>query len=299
MTWHTLKQQFSTYLYLECSLSQATVTAYLQDMSALEKFLHHHYTSMAPTEVKKEHLNKFFILLHEQQISTNSRARMWSSIKSFYNFLWLESFIKQDPTLLLERPKTTRKLPNTLEIHEVEKLLNAIDTTTWLGVRNRAIVETMYGTGLRVSELTALKFSQLYLEECFLRIIGKGNKERLMPLGALAVKWIKYYVQTFRSRIPIAYEHTNYVFLSRRGKQLGRHMIFTIIKKLGYQIGLKQAIHPHTLRHAFATHLIEGGADLRAVQEMLGHASITTTEIYTHMDRQYLAQTIQDYHPRS
>jgi integrase/recombinase XerD len=232
-------------------------------------------------------------------MSAHSQARILSGIKSFYKYLLMEDIIKNDPSHLIESPKLGRKLPDTLSFPEIETLLSAIDLSTPEGARNRAILEVLYSSGLRVSELVELKLTNVYFDIGFLRVIGKGSKERLVPIGSDALKYLNIYIDQIRCHIPVKKEYENNVFLNRRGGSLSRVMIFMIIKDLAIITGLKKSISPHTFRHSFATHLIEGGADLRAVQEMLGHESITTTEIYTHLDRDYLKQVIKDFHPRS
>jgi integrase/recombinase XerD len=232
-------------------------------------------------------------------MSAQSQARILSGIKSFYKYLLMEDIIKNDPSHLIESPKLGRKLPDTLSLIEIDELLAAIDLSTPEGARNRAIIETLYSSGLRVSELVELKLTNVYADIGFLRVTGKGSKERLVPVGRDALKYLNIYIDQIRCHVPVKKEFENYVFLNRRGGKLSRVMVFMIIKELAEVIGLQKSISPHTFRHSFATHLIEGGADLRAVQEMLGHESITTTEIYTHLDRDYLKQIIKDYHPRS
>ena len=232
-------------------------------------------------------------------MSAFSQARIISGIKSFYKYLLFEGEIKEDPSQLIEAPKLGRKLPDTLDINEIDRLLESIDHSTPEGTRNRAILETLYSCGLRVSELITLRLSHLYMEAGYVRVIGKGDKERLVPIGREAIKYINIYKDEVRNHITIKPGNEDYVFLNRRGAKLTRVMIFTIIKNLAKTAGIRKNISPHTFRHSFATHLIEGGADLRAVQEMLGHESITTTEIYTHLDRSYLQQVIKEFHPRS
>ncbi len=299
MTWEVLVQQFETYLCLERALLPQSVAAYLQDVNKLWQFLKKDHPHVQPLAVEPQHLQAFLMHLHTAEISATSQARMLSAIRSFYKFLVLGEYLTEDPTALIASPKTNRKLPHTLEVHEIEALFIAIDHSKPTGMRNRAMLETLYSSGLRVSELIKLKLSHLYAEEGFLRVLGKGDKERLVPIGQTALKYIHLYVEEIRCHLPLQKEFANYVFLNRGGKRLTRHMVFLIVKALAQKIGLKKTISPHTFRHAFATHLIEGGADLRAVQEMLGHASITTTEIYTHLDRDYLKQVIQEFHPRS
>lgn len=299
MTWPILLQQFETYLRLERSLSLHSVAAYLQDVNKLWQFLQTDHPQLQTLAVETQHLQAFLAYLHAAGISATSQARMLSALRSFYNFLLLEEYLSEDPTALIESPKTGRKLPHTLEVHEIEALFMGIDHSKPTGMRNRAILETLYSAGLRVSELTELRLSHLYAEEGFVRVLGKGDRERLVPIGQVALKYLHIYVEEIRSHLPVHKDFANHVFLNRHGKALTRHMVFLIVKALAQKIGLKKTISPHTFRHSFATHLIEGGADLRAVQEMLGHQSITTTEIYTHLDRDYLKQVIQEFHPRS
>lgn len=299
MTWQLLLQQFETYLRLERSLSPHSVAAYLQDVNKLWLFLQTAYPSLQPLAVKTAQLQAFLAHLHAAGTSATSQARMLSALRAFYKFLLLAEYLPEAPTALLGSPPIGRKLPHTLEVHEIEALFQAIDHSKPTGMRNRAILETLYSAGLRVSELTELKLSHLYAEEGFVRVLGKGNRERLVPIGQVALKYLRIYIEEIRSHLPVPKAFANYVFLNSRGKPLSRHRVFAIVKALAQKMGLQKTISPHTFRHSFATHLIEGGADLRAVQAMLGHQSITTTEIYTHLDRHYLKQVIQSLHPRS
>ena len=299
MAWKILLKKFNIYLRLERALLPQSVAAYLQDIDKLWQFLQTDHAHIQPLSVETKHLQAFLVHLHTTGISATSQARILSALRSFYTFLVLEERLAENPTALISSPRIGRKLPHTLEVHEIETLFTAIDHTKPTGIRNRAILETLYSSGLRVSELIELKLSHLYAEEGFLRILGKGNRERLVPIGKMALKHIHLYVEEIRCHLPRQKDFANHVFLNNRGKQLTRHMIFLIVKALAQKTGLRKHISPHTFRHAFATHLIEGGADLRAVQEMLGHQSITTTEIYTHLDRHYLQQVIQECHPRS
>lgn len=299
MTWEVLIKQFETHLRLERSLSPNSVVAYLGDVKKLWQFFVLRQPGLSPLAVEPGHLQGFLAYLHSLGIGATSQARILSAIKSFYQWLLLEEYLTQVPTKLLGRPTIGRKLPQTLAVHEIEALLCAIDHTTPLGMRNRAILEVLYSTGLRVSELVTLKLSNLYFDEGFLRVLGKGDKERLVPIGQVALKYLRIYIEEVRSYGNIQRGFANYVFLNRRGTKLTRVMVFLIIKELAQKVGLGKKISPHTFRHSFATHLVEGGADLRAVQAMLGHESITTTEIYMHLDRSYLKQVIQDFHPRS
>lgn len=287
---------FKTYLTLERSMSANTVTAYLHDMALLIDFLQE--KSVPLKEVCLQHLQQFLQYVAELNLSANSQARVLSGIKSFYKFLVLEQVIQDDPTVLLTAPKLTRPLPVVLSIEEIELMIAAIDHSKPEGQRNRAIMETMYSCGLRVSELISLSLSGLFLDINFIRITGKGDKERLVPVGTEAINQIKIYRQHIRNHISVKAAYSDVLFLNKRGTALSRVMIFLIIKELAAKAGIKKNIHPHTLRHSFATHLVEAGADLRAVQEMMGHKSITTTEIYTHLDKGYLRNTLEKFHPR-
>ncbi len=299
MSWSFHINQFKSYLQLERSLSPNSVEAYLQDVSKLWQFLEMRKSDKGPLEVQDADIRDLLEYIQELGMSAYSQARIVSGIKSFFKYLKYEGDIDKDPSQLIEAPKLGRKLPDTLNFQEIEKLLGAIDMSKPEGQRNRAMLEVLYSSGLRVSELVNLKMNSVLDEIGFLRIIGKGEKERLVPIGREALKHMNLYIEHIRCHLDIKSGHEGFVFLNRRGAQLTRVMIFTIIKQLAQKIGLNKSISPHTFRHSFATHLIEGGADLRAVQEMLGHESITTTEIYTHLDRDYLKQIIRDYHPRS
>lgn len=302
MSWEIHIKHFEHYLKIERSLSVNSIEAYGHDVTLLHQFMLLHYPDMVPQQVQAAHLQEFLQYITELGMSAHSQARILSGVKGFYKYMLYEGLMEQDPTSLIESPKLGRKLPDTLSYPEVEKILEAIDLSTPEGARNRAMLEVLYSSGLRVSELVDLKMHQLYFEAGFLRVVGKGNKERLVPIGRDAMKYTNLYIDEVRGRNghrPPEKGFENYVFLNRLGRKLTRVMVFTIIKNLARQIGLQKTISPHTFRHSFATHLLEGGADLRAVQEMLGHESITTTEIYTHLDRDYLKQVIQDFHPRS
>ncbi|MEQ9404736.1 MAG: site-specific tyrosine recombinase XerD [Cyclobacteriaceae bacterium] len=299
MSWNSYTKQFENYLKLERSLAGNSVQAYLSDMNRFREFLEINNRDVSPLKIVQQDLVDFLEFITEIGMSPYSQARMVSGLKAFFRFLLYEEVIDRDPSELLEAPKLGRKLPDTLDFPEIEQLLAAIDLSKPEGTRNRAILETLYSSGLRVSELTELKISNVHEDIGFLRVIGKGSKERLVPIGREALKHIALYKEHVRVHVPVQKGFEDHLFLNRRGKSLTRVMIFTIIKNLGEQIGIKKNISPHTFRHSFATHLIEGGADLRAVQEMLGHESITTTEIYTHLDRDYLKQVIRQYHPRS
>lgn len=299
MHWQSYLKNFKSYLTLERSLSGHSVEAYLHDVQKLVQYLElSGQPNVTPETVTDVHLLDFLYYLGELGIAASSQARVLSGLKSFFRFLMLEQAIGQDPAALIESPRLGRKLPDTLSFPEVEQLLAGIDLSTPEGTRNRAILEVLYGCGLRVSELTDLKVSELYFDIGFIRVFGKGGKTRLIPIGRDAIKYTQIYVEEIRRHQTIQKGSEDILFLNRRGKQLTRTMIFLIIKDLAAKIRLQKNISPHTFRHSFATHLIEGGADLRAVQEMLGHESITTTEIYTHLDRDYLKSVMVEFHPR-
>lgn len=295
--WSRYIKDFVSYLKIEKGLAENSILAYQNDVAKLCDFAIS--TQKSPTEISYNDLKQFIAELFDLGLSARSQARIISGIKQFYAFLILENIITNDPSELLEQPKIGRKLPEILTIEEIDALIAAIDLSKNEGHRNRAIIETLYSCGLRVSELINLRFSALYFEEGFIRVIGKGNKERLVPVSPQVQKEIELYNNHIRKHLNITKGHENIVFLNRRGSQLTRVMIFTIIKDLSQVIGLKKTISPHTFRHSFATHLIEGGANLRAIQDMLGHESITTTEIYTHLDQRFLRDAILNYHPRN
>ncbi len=297
--WPAYLKGFKAYLQLERSMSDNTVAAYQHDVEMLGEYMFSQYSSTGIAAIELQHLQSFLAHINELELTANTQARVISGIKAFFRYLLLEEAIKEDPTMLLEAPKLKRALPTHLAIDEIEQLFAAIDHSKPEGQRNRAMLETMYSCGLRVSELTGLLMSNMYLDVGFVRVVGKGNKERLVPIGGEAVKHIKLYKEHVRVHLPVIKKGSEDVlFLNRRGGQLSRVMVFMILKDLVAKSGIRKNIHPHTLRHSFATHLVEAGADLRAVQEMLGHKSITTTEIYTHLDRSYLRQTLEKYHPR-
>jgi integrase/recombinase XerD len=289
---------YKSYLQLEKSLSKNSIEAYLHDIEKLQQYLAISQQTILLDAINLKTLQNFIHWIHELGMTATSQARIISGLKSFFNYLILEDIIQSNPTELLEAPKTARKLPDTLAFEELEKLFDAIDMSTQEGTRNKAILETMYSCGLRVTELTELKISNIYADVEFIKVIGKGNKERLVPIGASALKFIQIYVENIRAHIVPKKNAEDILFLNRRGGKLSRVMIFYIIKELTNKAGIQKNIHPHTLRHSFATHLVEGGANLRAVQEMLGHESITTTEIYTHLDRNFLKETLNTFHPR-
>jgi integrase/recombinase XerD len=296
--WPQLIRQFRHYLTLERSLSANSIEAYTRDVQKLADYVGIEFPSKSPLELELEHLRKFVTTLAKLEISPYSQARIISGIKAFYRFLMYEDRITEDPAQLLEAPKLGRKLPDTLSYEEIETLLAAIPLGEPEGHRNRAMLEMLYSSGLRVSELVELKKSQIFAEVGFLKVVGKGNKERLVPVGRAALHYLKLYDEHVRSQQVPEKGQEEFVFLNRRGQKLTRVMVFLIIKKTAEKAGIQKNISPHTFRHSFATHLIEGGADLRAVQEMLGHESITTTEIYTHLDRDYLRQVLTEFHPR-
>ncbi|MFM1915039.1 MAG: hypothetical protein RLZZ531_708 [Bacteroidota bacterium] len=295
--WERYIKDFVSYLKIEKGLAENSILAYQHDVDKLKEFASS--KSSLPDQLSYDDLKLFLSTLYDLGLSARSQARIISGIKQFYGFLLLENLIKEDPSELLEQPKLGRKLPEVLTIEEIDSLLAAIDLSKNEGHRNRAMLETLYSCGLRVSELVGLRFSDLFFEEGFIRVIGKGNKERLVPVSPQVQKEIDIYQQHIRNHLNIQKGSENIVFLNRRGAQLTRVMVFTIIKNLAESIGLKKNISPHTFRHSFATHLIEGGANLRAIQEMLGHESITTTEIYTHLDQRFLRDAILSFHPRN
>jgi len=299
MSWDFYIRQFRNYLKLERSLSDNSVEAYIRDVSKLQQFCEINQLQITPIQISTDNIQEFIEYINSLGMTPHSQARILSGLKSFYKYLMYEEIIETDPTQMIEGPKLGRKLPDTLNFPEIESLFAAIDLSSPEGARNRAMLETLYSSGLRVSELVNLKLSNVYFDIGFLRILGKGNKERLVPVGREALKFIRIYTEEIRCHLKIQPGNESHVFLNRRGKKLTRVMIFTIIRNLAEKTGLHKTISPHTFRHSFATHLIEGGADLRAVQEMLGHESITTTEIYTHLDRDYLKQVVREFHPRS
>lgn len=295
--WTAYKKGFKAYLQLEKSLSEHSVEAYLHDIEMFTSFLLATNQTKTPAEIILKDLQAFVQWVSELGMTASSQARIISGIRSFFKFCLLEQICVSDPSLLLNAPKSKRKLPDTLHFDEIELIIAAIDLSSPEGGRNKAILETMYSCGLRVSEVVNLKLSGLYLDVGFVKVIGKGNKERLVPIGNEAIKCIKIYKDTIRVHQPIQQGSEDILFLNRRGKKLTRVMIFYIIKDLAMKAGITKIISPHTFRHSFATHLVEGGADLRAVQEMLGHESITTTEIYTHLDNHFLRDTLLRFHP--
>lgn len=297
--WKTEKNNFKQFMLLEKNLLPNTQENYLRDIHKLESFFNLHEKIIEPKQVELADLKEFVNWLNEFPISHATQARIISAIKTFFKFMAYSGAIQSSPAQLLEGPRINRKLPVVLSVDEIDELIAAVDLSKAEGHRNQAIIETLYSCGLRVSELTELRMSDLYFEEGFVKVTGKGEKERLVPIGEVAKKRIRYYFEQQRNHMDIDSEYADYLFLNRRGKKLTRVMIFTIIRRLAEKIGLTKIISPHTFRHSFATHLIEGGADLRAVQDMLGHESIQTTEIYTHLDKNFLRQTIIEYHPRA
>ncbi len=295
--WEPYKKSYKAYLQLEKSLSNNSVEAYLRDLEKLTQYLQTIKDLKTPAEINLKDLQQFVQSIAKLGINAASQARIISGLKSFFKYCLIENIITKDPSVLLEAPRLKRALPDILSFEEIEAIISKIDLSTPDGARNKAILETMYSCGLRVSETVNLKISCLYLDIDFVRITGKGDKERLVPIGRDAIKHIKIYKEHVRNHITVQKNFEDFLFLSKFGKSLSRVMIFYIIKDLAKKAGIIKNISPHTFRHSFATHLVEGGADLRAVQEMLGHESITTTEIYTHLDRDYLRETLQSFHP--
>jgi integrase/recombinase XerD len=293
MSWVGLKKGFDMYLRLEKSLSEATRSAYLKDVTKLENFTE----QIAVGSITHETITAFLKFLHELGLEATSQARIISGLKGFFSYLILEKVISIDPMEFIEMPRTSRKLPDVLSIDEVVSIIEHCDLSKPEGTRNRAILETLYSCGLRVSELTDLKISQIRTSDQLLRIVGKGNKERFVPIGEEAMKWIQHYNEHMRNHMKLAPGHEDFVFLNRRGKKLSRMYIFTIIRENCVALGIQKQVSPHTFRHSFATHLVEAGADLRAIQEMLGHSSITTTEIYTHVLEDQLKSLVLTHHP--
>lgn len=298
--WDYEVNEFKNYLKLERSLSNNSIDAYLLDIRKLTSFISENYsTSLSIENINVSIIESFIKYLFKSESSTYSQARIVSGLKSFFNYLLLEEKIDINPMELIDAPKLVRKLPETLSIQEIEIIIDAIDLDSKEGMRNKAILETLYSCGLRVSELVNLKVQNLFLDIGFIKVLGKGMKERLVPIGTKAAECISLYMNEYRKSINISEGFEGYLFINRRGKNLTRNMIFIIVKDLVKKAGLNKNISPHTFRHSFATHLIEGGADLRAVQEMLGHESITTTEIYTHLNKNYLKEVVNKFHPRS
>jgi integrase/recombinase XerD len=298
MSWNTYIKSYQSYLRIERGLSKNTITNYSFDMERLCQFLENSNSTVSPIKIDENTIQQFIYSI-SKEVNPRSQARIISGLKSFFSYLIFEDYRSSNPMELIETPKTGRKLPDTLSVEEIDALIAAIDLSSNEGERNRAMLETLYGCGLRVSELVSLKISDLFFDEGFIKITGKGNKQRFVPIGELTKKYIQIYRNSIRTHLNIKKGHEDTLFLNRRGSQLTRAMIFTIIKNLAIEIGLTKKISPHTFRHSFATHLLENGADLRSIQLMLGHESITTTEIYVHLDRKFLTQVLNDFHPRS
>lgn len=298
MNWNSYIKSFQSYLKIERGLSKNTIDNYTFDLERLCLFLNESNISVSPEKINKEVIQQFIYSV-SKEVNARSQARIISGLKSFFNYLIFEDYRSDNPMELIEAPRIGRKLPDTLSLEEIDNLIGAIDLSTGEGERNRAILETLYGCGLRVSEVISLKISDLFFEEGFIKITGKGNKQRFVPIASATQKYIELYKETIRNKLSVQKGFEDTLFLNRRGKQLTRAMIFTIIKTLAVKINLSKNISPHTLRHSFATHLLENGADLRAIQMMLGHESITTTEIYVHLDRKYLTQIVHTFHPRN
>ncbi|MCB0671824.1 MAG: site-specific tyrosine recombinase XerD [Saprospiraceae bacterium] len=298
MDWNSALMGFKAYLRLERSLSVHSIAAYLRDVRKLGHFATAQVPPVGPVQMQPQQLEAFIIEAGSQGLSRRSQARLISGIRAFYKYLMMEDALEVDPTDLLEGPKLSRKIPDVLSVNEINRILNSIDISTAHGMRNRAMLETLYASGLRVSELVNLQLSNLFPEVRFVKVIGKNNKERIVPIGSDALKFIQDYLTHYRQHGLIKKGCEDIVFLNRRGGKLSREMVFIIIKETVQQAGINKSVSPHTFRHSFATHLVEGGADLRAVQDMLGHESITTTEIYTHLDREFLRETLVKYHPR-
>ena len=297
MNWNSLLKSYQSYLKIERGLSQNTIDNYSFDIERLCLFLDQNSISISPIKISEETIQQFIYAV-SKEVNARSQARIISGLKSFFSYLIFEDYRKDSPMELIEAPRLGRKLPDTLSISDIDDLIAAIDLSKPEGERNRAMIETLYGCGLRVSELVNLKISDLFFEEGFIKITGKGNKQRFVPISEVTQKYILLYKNLIRSHLDIQKGHEDTLFLNRRGRQLTRAMVFTIIKDLAVKINLNKAISPHTFRHSFATHLLENGADLRAIQLMLGHESITTTEIYVHLDRKHLTQIMNSFHPR-
>ncbi|HOU46524.1 MAG TPA: site-specific tyrosine recombinase XerD [Chitinophagales bacterium] len=296
--WKFYLKNFEAYLKIEKSLSPNSVEAYLHDIQLLLRYLSFEKKEANPDILTLQDMEHFIAYLNDLGMSDRSQARIISGLKAFYKYLVIDDYIKEDPTTLLEGPKLSKKLPDTLSFEEIEQLIGALDVSKEENVRNKAMLETLYSSGLRVSELIGLQISHVYKDVGFIRVIGKGNKERLVPIGSEALKHIEIYTEHVRKKLPQYPKYSDVLFLNKRGTPISRVMVFIVIKNLAEKINLNKNISPHTFRHSFATHLIEGGADLRAVQQMLGHSSITTTEIYTHLDQQYLKESLSLHHPR-
>ncbi len=297
MNWKLYIKNYQSYLRIERGLSANTIENYGFDLERLCNFLIENNIKVSPIKIDEQTIQQFVYTI-AKEVNPRSQARIISGLKSFFNYLIFEDYRPDNPLELIETPKTGRKLPDTLSVNEIDNLIKAIDLSTKEGERNRAMLEMLYGCGLRVSELVTLKISDLYFDEGFIKITGKGNKQRFVPIGNYTQKYIEIYKNTDRLYLKIQKGHEDFLFLNRRGGGLTRAMIFTIIKDLAKKIEMNKAISPHTFRHSFATHLLENGADLRSIQLMLGHESITTTEIYVHLDKKYLSEVINNFHPR-
>lgn len=297
MKWKSLLQDYQFYLKIEKGLAKNSIDSYSRDVKKLISYLEDSKIIVSPITITETTIQQFIYSV-SKQVNARSQARLISGIRNFFDYLIFEEYRKENPTNLIEAPKTGRKLPDTLSIEEIDLLINSIDLSESQGERNRTILESLYSCGLRVSELTSLKLSDLFFEEGFIRVIGKGNKQRFVPINSQTQKFITLYINQIRVHIKVQKGFEDTLFLNRRGKNLSRVMIFTIIKNLVIKIGIKKKISPHTFRHSFATHLLERGADLRAIQQMLGHESITTTEIYMHLDKSFLKEVVNTFHPR-
>jgi len=297
MTWKDAIKDYQYFLKIERGLSENSISAYSQDILKLTKFLNENELAISPDKITSDILERF-VYSNSKTIAPRSQARMISGLRNFFDYLIFEDYRKENPTDLLEAPKIGRKLPDTLSENEINEIISKIDLSKPEGERNRAMIETLYSCGLRVTEMIQLKISDLFFEEGFIRVIGKGNKQRFVPINSYMIKLIENYKNLIRSSIKIQKGHEDTIFLNRRGKQISRNMVFMIIKDLTEKAGIHKTVSPHTLRHSFATHLLENGADLRAIQQMLGHESITTTEIYMHLDKSHLKQVVEKYHPR-
>jgi integrase/recombinase XerD len=297
MKWQQILQDYSHYLKIERGLSQNSINSYKQDVKKLINYLEEHNIEVSPVKIDSETIQQFIYII-AKEINARSQSRLISGLRSFFDYLIFEDYRQTNPLALIESPKIGRKLPDTLSIQDIDKIVSAIDLSKPQGERNRAIIETLYSCGLRVSELTHLKISDLFFDEGFIKVTGKGDKQRFVPIGNSTQKYITIYKNEIRPHIPIVEEFRDTLFLNRTGKQLSRAMIFTMVKQLAEKAGIHKAISPHTFRHSFATHLLENGADLRAIQLMLGHESITTTEIYMHLDKSHLKDVVNKFHPR-
>ncbi len=298
MTWQSALEDYCSYLRLERGLSKHSIAAYSNDVMKLINFLESTDNSISPVKIDKENIHQFIYEV-AKVVSPRTQSRIISGLRSFFDYLVFEGYREDNPTSLLETPKIGRKLPDTLSENEIDLIIAQIDLSHPQGERNRAMLETLYGCGLRVTELITLRISDLFFEEGFIRVLGKGNKERFIPINQKNQQYITSFIHDIRCHIPSQKGFEDIIFLNRRGKQLTRNMVFMILKELVQRAGIKKVVSPHTLRHSFATHLLENGADLRAIQQMLGHESITTTEIYMHLDRKFLGEVMEKYHPRA